>query len=97
MTTFTIYKAEKYNFYRSADTAKFDTFLYLDGDLSNWDTQDEYQLPQGWQFIEGNGEDFSYLLTDNNQVINPQDLNWSSQSEKPYCLVNSKRVYFDKA
>ena len=98
MTTFTIYKAEKYNHYRSDDIAKFDTFLYLDGDLTNWDTQDEYKLPQGWRFINGNGEDFSYLLTDTKKVIEGQDLNWSKTHNKPYCYDKDlKKVFFDKA
>lgn len=100
MKTFTLYRADVYNSYESGSVPVFDTFYHLDGDLSNWDTQDEYQLRDGWSFVDGKGEDFSYLTTKAGNVINVTDIGHDKQKDAPYVWLRGKngmaKVFFVK-
>lgn len=71
--TFTLYRADVLNPNKSGSIAVFDTTYYLDRDM-DWDTQDEYELPKGWRFVDGDDGDFSYLVTDNNQILDGRSI-----------------------
>ena len=83
MSTFTLYRADAINESESGSIAVFDTTYYLDGDINNWDTKEEYVLPSGWDFVDGNGEASSYLVTDNNKVIEGQNICYSKSDDAP--------------
>lgn len=83
MTTFTLYRADIKNSDKSGSITVFDTTYYLDGDIDNWNKKEEYVLPNGWDFVDGQGERPSHLVTENNRVIDGQNICYSEMNDAP--------------